>query len=120
MSPLAAFYARDVEVEGDIRDRRHEDPTAAVVRAAVEHFDQHLRVAAAEEPEQTGLVRGPDPSSGLADSAFCGFVAQAHLVAAVENERRRRGAAVGVLPSRYRTPDDGLSRHDPRPRAGCD
>ena len=109
MSPLATAAARDVEVESDIGHGRHEDPAAAVVRATVEHLDQHLRVVAVEEPEQPRLAGSPDSRSGLADSAFCGFVAHTHLVAAVENERRRRGTAVRVLPSRYCTLGDGLS-----------
>ena len=96
MSPLSTSAACDVEIERDIRHRRHEDPTITVVRTAVEHLDQHFRIVPVEEPEQPRLAGSPDSRSSLADSAIRRLVAHAHPVAAVEDERCRRGPAVRV------------------------
>ena len=117
MSPPASAVARHVEIEGHIGNRRHVDPATAVVGAAIEYPDQHLGVAAVEEPEQARLARSPDSPTAFASHPLGRLVAQAHFVAAVEDQRRRGGAAVGVLPCRNRTlADGGFERLLPRRR----
>ena len=104
VDPRVAAAARDLQVECHIGHGRYERPTVAVVRTAVEHFDQHLRVLAAEEPHQPRLARCPDPGPTLAYEPFRGFVAETHAVAAIEHQRRGARRAVAV----FTAAQDGL------------
>ena len=102
MLPDVTAATCDVEIEGDVGHRRDEYPAVAVEAASVEHLDQDLRVAAAEEPEQTRLRRRPDAGLRLADLAGRRLVAHPYLVTPLEDERRGLRTALREAPSRGR------------------
>ena len=56
MAPYMALRGTDTQIERHVRNGRYKHPPVLVEGTAVQDLDQHLGIAAAEEPQQARLT----------------------------------------------------------------